>query len=495
MPEMHSIFSVPEAHDLVCAPWAIHPYYGQAFVASLMQSPFLELTPEDRVLAEEAPGAPYIIPGVDATILPIKGNLARSRSWVTDLFDMITYDVLIERIENLTADDSVKTVIIEADSPGGHAQGLLAVNAALDDLRDSGTKVITYTEGLMASAMFHIAIGSDVILSTPDALVGSIGTVLPMYDLSALFREMGVKPEPIRSGKNKATPMPGEEITAEVKKPYQDVVDELSGFFFQAVSDYRNLHGERLETVTDGRIFTASQALPLGLIDRVVSNFNQALPSNDGTSPSGLPPVQSEDGNMPQSQKRAGKKPAETDTTTPPAEANQEEANAEAIANACAEAVSEARADDTARLAALRNAFPSDPSFVLDQFAATAGDDADMAVLKAKAARHDILQAEADAAGDEPPADQVETPAPADQVETDPEEVAGDDGDTPEGTGAVGGVPLSKEDEANATDPIKAYYDKVEHYRAKGVTDPRAEIRAHHPEIADAYLAAMNAAR
>ena len=177
-------------------------------------------------------------------------------------------------MDSLVNNDEVGAIVIDVDSPGGTALGLSGVSDKIFSLR--GKKpIIAVVNDLMASAAFFIGSAADEIVSDPDALTGSIGTISVHMDFSQFLENMGVKPTIITSGKFKGEGNPFEPLTDEAKEDMQRMVDDFGASFVEAVARNRGT------TITDvkqnfgqGRVFRATEAKSIGMIDRIATMEN-----------------------------------------------------------------------------------------------------------------------------------------------------------------------------------------------------------------------------
>ncbi len=172
---------------------------------------------------------------------------------------------------SLAAEDTaIKAVVLTIDSPGGSV-------TASDILYDQvmrfkaarGVPVVAALLGLAASGGYYTAIAADRVVAHPTTLTGSIGTIFIRPDLKGLMDKLGLEAEIAKSGPRKDMGSPLRHSQAEERRLLQDMVADLNGRFLAKVQERRGLNAARLATVADGRVFTANQALAVGLVDRI----------------------------------------------------------------------------------------------------------------------------------------------------------------------------------------------------------------------------------
>src|SRR4029453_10341477 len=83
---------------------------------------------------------------------------------------------LVAALRALTADDSVKAVVLRIDSGGGSAQASELIWRAVADLKAKKPVVVSMSD-VAASGGYYIACGANKIFALDDTLTGSIGVV------------------------------------------------------------------------------------------------------------------------------------------------------------------------------------------------------------------------------------------------------------------------------------------------------------------------------
>ncbi len=163
---------------------------------------------------------------------------------------------------------SASAVILRINSGGGTTSGSEALYAAVQTL-SAKKPVIAVIDGVGASGAYMTALGAERIVANGSALVGSIGVIAQVPNVSKLLDTLGVKVEAVRSSPLKAMPSGVEPTTPEARAALEATVADTYRWFRDLVGTRRNLSGEALGTVSDGRVFTGRQALGLKLVDEL----------------------------------------------------------------------------------------------------------------------------------------------------------------------------------------------------------------------------------
>ena len=191
-----------------------------------------------------------------------------------------TSTIRLKKIMNLAASDpEVKGAMLKIDSPGGHVEGNHAAAAALNAF-GLVKPLFTHSENTMASAAIWLGLQASRVSASPMATVGSLGTVMTIFDFSKQFKADGVKAHVISTGKFKGMGSIGSEVTREHLAFLEARVEELNRFFKDAVMESRGFTQAKVNKLFDGSFGLAQKALDDGLIDEV-ETFEEALVALD----------------------------------------------------------------------------------------------------------------------------------------------------------------------------------------------------------------------
>lgn len=173
----------------------------------------------------------------------------------------------VEALERLEK-SSAAAVIVHINSPGGTTAGSEQLYDALMRLKAKKPMVVV-VEGLAASGGYIAALASDQIIAQQTSLVGSIGVLFQIPNVSDLLKTVGVKVEEVKSSPLKAAPNGYEPTSPEARAALDSLVKDSYAWFRGLVKDRRGMDDATLQTVADGRVFTGRQAVGLKLIDQL----------------------------------------------------------------------------------------------------------------------------------------------------------------------------------------------------------------------------------
>jgi len=162
------------------------------------------------------------------------------------------------------ANENVHGAILDINSGGGSA-GTEVANLISIAREKYGKPIVAYASGEVASLAYLIASRADKIVASKGSKVGSIGvystpTIIPTAsDINANSDVLSPRMLFLRGGDKKLNDAEGE----------QKIVADAYEHFINDVAMARNLSLEDVSKWGDGRIFTASEAVKLGLIDGI----------------------------------------------------------------------------------------------------------------------------------------------------------------------------------------------------------------------------------
>ena len=175
-----------------------------------------------------------------------------------------------EELRKAEKDDRVKALIVRINSPGGTMTASDTLHREISEFkRRTKIPVIAAIMDVGASGGYYAALAADTIVAHPTAITGSIGVVMLTVNAQGLMEKIGVTPLSIKSGVMKDAGSPFRALNPEERAVFQGVIDDMYGRFVKLVAQSRKIPEERVRAFADGRIYTADQALALGLVDRV----------------------------------------------------------------------------------------------------------------------------------------------------------------------------------------------------------------------------------
>ena len=248
-----------------------------------MKRPYLQTGPQ--AMAQAAWGAMYETAAPkafevkgDAGIIEIEGPLCEHKNpfWQS-------YEALEEIAQDAFTSPEVKQVVLSINSQGGDAAGCIELSRTFRRLsEETGKPLTTYVRGCMASAAYALGCAAQQIICPATATVGSIGVFEPIADVTEQDRMMGVKFTFVTSGKLKLAGNPHIPTNKDHLASIGRQVEELSGLFFDLVSEMRGVSRDEIAAL-EGEAFIGAQALNNSLVDGVEQYAGLLARLSEGT--------------------------------------------------------------------------------------------------------------------------------------------------------------------------------------------------------------------
>lgn len=169
------------------------------------------------------------------------------------------------------ADDSISSIVIDVDSPGGTIGGVQELAAEIMAARATKT-IVAVCNDMMCSAAYWIAAAATEVVCVPSGEVGSIGAWCAHFDLSEMYKSVGVAVTLIQFGKYKTEGNPFEPLTEDARAYIQTRIDETGNQFIKDVAKFRGKSAADVKSsFGEGRVMGAKAALDAGMIDRIAT--------------------------------------------------------------------------------------------------------------------------------------------------------------------------------------------------------------------------------
>lgn len=202
------------------------------------------------------------------------------------------YDSIRMQMAAALADEDVTSIVLDVNSGGGMCSGCFELADWIYSQR--GVKPMeSIVDASAYSAAYAIASSADTITITPTGGAGSIGVVATHFDISGAMEKYGEKVSFVYAGKTKVDGNQYEALTPRARAKLQSQVDALYNQFTATVSRNRGLSVETVRN-TEAEVYTASEAVAMGLADRVQAPQSRLAALLSGENP------YPEDTNMPQ---------------------------------------------------------------------------------------------------------------------------------------------------------------------------------------------------
>ena len=185
--------------------------------------------------------------------------------------------------------------MFDVDSPGGGVSASDQIWYQIGRLKDAGLPVVASFGGVAASGGYYVSCGADHIIAEETCVTGSIGVIAQVFTMEQLMEKVGIQPITLV-----ASGSPDKDVANDIfrawteqdREKLQVMLDSAYDIFMQRVTEGRDgLVSEDLDLhdAADGSIFTAAQAIEMGLVDEIgyLSNAIDYTEKKSGIRPGG----------------------------------------------------------------------------------------------------------------------------------------------------------------------------------------------------------------
>jgi protease-4 len=187
-------------------------------------------------------------------------------------------ETISRALRKVRMDDKVKAVVLRVNSPGGSS---LASDVIWREvmLTKKVKPIIVSMGDVAASGGYYIACAADSIIAEPNTITGSIGIFAVLPNMQKLFNDkLGITFDGVKTGKYADLGDVSRPLSPEERAILQNSVNRGYDDFTKAVAKGRGKTQAYVNSIGQGRVWTGTQALKIGLVDRL-GNINDAVKS------------------------------------------------------------------------------------------------------------------------------------------------------------------------------------------------------------------------
>ena len=184
--------------------------------------------------------------------------------------DYIASRKVCKDLEDLMNDDDVKAVVVRINSGGGDAYASEQMWHQMSELRKVKPVVVSMGD-YAASGAYYMSAPASWIVAQPNTLTGSIGIFAVIPDFSGLVTtKLGVHFDEVKTNRHSTFGnLMARPFNAEETAMLQASVNRGYSLFRQRVADGRHLPIESVEKIAQGRVWLATDALNIKLVDQL----------------------------------------------------------------------------------------------------------------------------------------------------------------------------------------------------------------------------------
>lgn len=175
---------------------------------------------------------------------------------------------ILKEIEDIKNNQNIKGVLLNIDSPGGALSPSVEISEAIKEL-NLKKPVIAYASGTMASGSYLSGVWASKIYANKGAFIGSIGVIMQGMNISELSKKIGISTQTVKAGEYKEAGTISREWTIKERESLQFLTDRSYALFANEVANARKLDINRHTEWANAKVFIASDAINVGLIDGI----------------------------------------------------------------------------------------------------------------------------------------------------------------------------------------------------------------------------------
>ncbi len=181
-----------------------------------------------------------------------------------------------EIIRKERLDSTVKAIVLRVNSPGGSANASDIIWRELE-LAAKVKPVVISMGNYAASGGYYIACPGTKIYANPTTISGSIGVFGLLPNAGKLLEQkIGINIETVKTNENSDFPSIYRPMSAYEKEVVQKSIEKTYSDFVSKVASGRDMKFESVDSIGQGRIWSGTSSLKLGLVDEI-GGLNDAI--------------------------------------------------------------------------------------------------------------------------------------------------------------------------------------------------------------------------
>ena len=170
---------------------------------------------------------------------------------------------------------NVKAIVLRIDSPGGSALTSDLIWREIE-LTKKVKPIVVSMGNYAASGGYYIACNANTIFAEANTITGSIGVFGVLPNFTALATKIGINTEQVKTHENAANYSPFVPIDENFKAVTLEGVEHIYKTFVTHVAEGRKMTFDQVDAIAQGRVWTGSEALKIGLVDKI-GGLNDAI--------------------------------------------------------------------------------------------------------------------------------------------------------------------------------------------------------------------------
>jgi protease IV len=184
-------------------------------------------------------------------------------------------DSLARQIREIRLDDTIKSVVLRVNSPGGSALASDIIQREVRLLQKAKPVVVSMGD-VAASGGYWISTYSNKIFAESNTITGSIGVIGINFNYQKLANNNGITWDVVKTSKLADSTTIARPRTPQELAISQQMVDDVYNDFLNKVSESRKLPKAKVAEIAQGRVWSGLDAKKIGLVDEI-GGLNEAI--------------------------------------------------------------------------------------------------------------------------------------------------------------------------------------------------------------------------
>ena len=212
-----------------------------------------------------AVGGPSAVSG-NVAVIPIHGIIGQSSGAGAFSDGGVSSRSVRDLIAQAEADESIKAVVFDIDSPGGTP---VASEEIMQAIREMKKPSVALVHEIGASGAYWVASATDKIYASRMSLLGSIGVVASYIEFAGTLERYNATYRSLTAGEFKDSGSPYKHLTPREEQMFDVQLDKMHAYFIQSVAENRGLPVDKVKKIATGWVYLGQESLELGLIDSI----------------------------------------------------------------------------------------------------------------------------------------------------------------------------------------------------------------------------------
>ncbi|GGD13124.1 signal peptide peptidase SppA [Flavobacterium orientale] len=165
-------------------------------------------------------------------------------------------------------DENIKAIVLRIDSPGGSALTSELIWREIE-ITKKAKPVVVSMGNVAASGGYYIACNADKIIAEPTTITGSIGVFGAIPNMTELSKKIGINTSIIKTHDNAAEYSVFKPLDPTLKATITESIENIYSTFVTRVAVGRKMTFAQVDEIAQGRVWTGTEALELGLVDQL----------------------------------------------------------------------------------------------------------------------------------------------------------------------------------------------------------------------------------